>query len=340
MRFRLLNLNVVILALSQIAHAIPAPRARDDSFENLRGLTRLQIDRSGKEGDPPDKYFHESVFHPHYDGRFANKVQSYNSRIHALTHLIRTYLSFTHSIGAETWIMHGSLLGWYWNRRIMPWDSDVDVQVSERSIQFLADYYNMTVHTFNVPSFSEEGNGEVDGNGEREGELESRNYMLEINPHWTNPSVEDTLNVIDARWIDLSTGLFIDITTLRRERTAEKEGLQGTMMCKDKHHYKADDVFPLRDSVFEGMPVKVPYAYGSLLEEEYGIDCLTNTLYEGHRFDPEALAWKRVTDHESPRTSPGWYPDRGRKPSRFRQSTKKPGLKDEGHAVPGSSLSF
>lgn len=40
-------------------------------------------------------------------------------------------------------------------------------------------------------------------------------------------------------------------------------------------------MFPLRDSQFEGKPVKIPYNYAWLLEEEYGRASLTNTVYEG-----------------------------------------------------------
>lgn len=160
----------------------------------------------------------------------------------------------------------------------MPWDSDIDVQVSERSITFLADYYNMTVHHFKLPS---------DG----EGKSEEKNYMLEINPNYSNGSTRDHLNVIDARWIDIETGLFIDITTLRRNRTAEELGERGKLMCKDRHHYLERDIFPLRDSMFESIPVKIPYAYTELLEEEYGPKALTKTLFQGHLFDNEKMEW-------------------------------------------------
>lgn len=134
-------------------------------------------------------------------------------------------------IGVETWIMHGTLMGWFWNRKIMPWDSDLDVMMTEQSIAHLAGYYNMTVHHFNLP-LVEHG----------------RDYLLEINPHWTNGSTTDSLNVIDARWVDMDTGLFIDITTLRPNRTAQEQGHEGYMMVKDRHHYNFSDIFPLRGS--------------------------------------------------------------------------------------------
>lgn len=248
--------------------------------------TRLTKDRSGKGGDPKDKYFHESVFHPHYDGRFAENVLPDAQRHGYLTDLMRTYLSTMNDIGAETWIMHGSLLGWWWNRKIMPWDSDVDVQMSEGSMHYLAKYYNMTVHHFRLPG-SEHG----------------RDYLLEVNPHYLNASTSDWLNVIDARWIDTESGLFIDITTLRVDRTGEEvqvrvaengewESEQTPMMyCKDRHQYRYKDIFPLRRSKFEGVDVRVPYAYSELLEGEYGPRSLTNKNFANHEFDEEKQVW-------------------------------------------------
>ena len=75
----------------------------------------------------------------------------------------------------------------------------------------LASYYNMTIHTFYVESVR-------------------RDYMLEVNPKYTDPSYDDILNVIDARWIDIETGLFIDITAVRPHRTKK-----GIMCSKDQH---------------------------------------------------------------------------------------------------------
>ena len=92
----------------------------------------------------------------------------------------------------------------------MPWDSDIDVQMSASTVHFLASYYNMTVHTYM-----------------------QREYMLEINPKYTNSSFKDKLNVIDGRWIDIQNGLFIDITAIR-----PKDGSEGIVASKDKHEEK------------------------------------------------------------------------------------------------------
>jgi LicD family len=197
----------------------------DADFLDVRTL--LDRDRSGKKGDPKDKYFHESTFHAHYDGRFANRQVGKDERLPHLTALMKSFLSTMADIGAETWIMHGTLLGWWWNQKIMPWDTDIDVQVSESTIAFLAKYYNMTEFHFSLP--------EIHG---------GRSYLLEVNPHYTIRGTEDKLNVIDARWIDTDTGLFIDISTVRLNETARAEGIEGALMCKDRHHYLVH-CFPL-----------------------------------------------------------------------------------------------
>jgi hypothetical protein len=102
----------------------------------------------------------------------------------------------------------------------MPWDTDIDVQVSEGTMQFLAQYYNMTEHPFTLPG--------VQG---------GRTYLLEINPNFVVRTTDDFLNVIDARWIDTSSGLFIDITSIREDHEERKKGRQGALTCKDKHRY-------------------------------------------------------------------------------------------------------
>jgi hypothetical protein len=156
-------------------------------------------------------------FHPHYDGRFASKTEGYEERNKDLHNLVQAYLSTMADLGAETWLMHGTLLGWWWNRKIMPWDSDIDVQMSLPSLNFLAEYYNMTVHRYRTPSIPD-----------------GRDYMLEINPNYVNPSRTDKLNVIDARWVDTTSGLFIDITAVRRN---ESNPVPGLLQCKDGHEY-------------------------------------------------------------------------------------------------------
>lgn len=157
--------------------------------------------------------------------------------------------------------------------QIFPWDDDLDVQVSEPGIHFLAENYNMTEHTFDIPGVG------------------ARKYMLDINPHYIVRTTQDKQNVIDGRWIDTSSGLFIDITAVRADDSRRARGDKGALMCKDSHRFQEDEIFPLRRTVFEGVPAKVPYAYTKLLADEYGQKSMTNARFNGYTFSEELQLW-------------------------------------------------
>lgn len=266
-------LNEVLIYMLGMCHLIAALAhgRRDADFVSVR--TRLDRPYVDLVNEPPEKYFHESSFHQHYDGRFADRPLKYDEKQAHLSALIQTYLSTMNTFGAETWLMHGTLLGWWWNRRVMPWDSDLDVMLSEKSLHLLANYYNMTMHKYRVP-----------------GKKKAREYLLEVNPHYSEAAL-DRQNRIDARWIDTESGLFIDITTLRSNSSAAFNADHSSMVVKDKHHYLFDDIYPLRTSVFEDIPVCIPYAYPDILIEEYGDEALASVNYEGHHFNIEQEQW-------------------------------------------------
>lgn len=92
-------------------------------------------------------------------------------------------------------------------------------QVMEASMYFLAAYHNMSTFHYRL-----------------DGEERGRDYLLEVNPNYVNREQTDTLNKIDARWIDMHTGMFIDITTVRYNMT-HPEG-EGMLSCKDGHEFR------------------------------------------------------------------------------------------------------
>jgi hypothetical protein len=54
----------------------------------------------------------------HYDIRYFRGVVTYEERTETLKHMIRAYLNFFNTTGLETWIAHGTLLGWWWNGKV------------------------------------------------------------------------------------------------------------------------------------------------------------------------------------------------------------------------------
>jgi phosphorylcholine metabolism protein LicD len=176
--------------------------------------------------------------------------------------MIRAYLSTFRDLHIGTWIAHGTLLGWWWNTQILPWDWDLDVQVSGSALAYIGEFLNHTIHTY------------------KDGEIE-RKYFLDVNPHYRERTRGDGENIIDARWIDMRNGLFIDITGISETRPADNPGV---WTCKNEHEYNATDIWPLRESSFEGVKVMVPYAYDRILTQEYEAKALTLLEYEGYVF--------------------------------------------------------
>ncbi|KAH9862795.1 hypothetical protein J1614_010888 [Plenodomus biglobosus] len=317
-----LPVELLVLALTHIIASSATLRARSATFDSLRGLTPLTHDHSKeKAAKQPDKYFNEAKFDAHYDGRFAATELPLETRTWHLRLLLKTYIETMERIGVRTWIMHGCLLGWFWNGKIMPWDNDVDVMVEERGMKELGSWWNMTVHHFSgrdlglLDEPQEAQHDLVDDEALDKAQLlaleaakmsratltqqvikDGKKYLLEINPHYTNTSIADKYNHIDARWIDTSTGLYIDITALHSAPHHTASLPPSEIFTKDNHAYTPSSLFPLRPTTFESIPVNVPYDYTAILAEEYGARALTHTWYrvfggKGFGFDGRRKEW-------------------------------------------------
>ncbi|KAH8698396.1 putative mannosylphosphate transferase [Talaromyces proteolyticus] len=261
-----LSLSLTLSLAHSIPISIPPPV--------LDGLSYLRLDRALE-----DKYFHEPVGHEngaddrlgHYDTRYFHEMVSDEERVETLHHMVRAYLDFFRENQLETWISHGTLLGWWWNGKLLPWDWDVDTQVRDATLTRMAREFNRTISQYVSPD-----------------RKYKREYMLDINPWAYFRDQGPGHNIIDARWIDTTNGLYIDITALSR---FDPVGKPDTWECKNWHKYETEDLFPLRESTFEGVTAMVPYKYQEMLLEEYTVKSLTRTKYHNHTWYPEQGQW-------------------------------------------------
>ncbi|KAK1782947.1 LicD family-domain-containing protein [Copromyces sp. CBS 386.78] len=240
---------------------------------------------------PEHKYFHEPGYTEelsHYDSRFFASPIPYDPHIVHLRHLIRSYLLMTSSRSLTTWLAHGTLLGWYWNGAIMPWDYDLDVQVSNSTLGVMAAEWNGTTFEY-VYALSEQE--EKEGLGHR-GEVNVKKYMLDVNPYWSQRTMLEGLNIIDARWIDMKNGMYVDITGLSEDRLETKA--KGVWTDKNYHGYGTRQIWPLRKTEFEGVEAWVPSDVEGVLEEEYGERSLTAEEWAGHHFDHGRKEWVKT----------------------------------------------
>ncbi|KAL2205787.1 hypothetical protein CC79DRAFT_823605 [Sarocladium strictum] len=239
----MLRPTLLLTLLASLTTALPSNQPRKDE----------------KKKNP--KYFHEksgSQALIHYDARyFAGAEVPYERHRYVLNGLITAYLDFFEKQGYETWIAHGTLLGWWWNGRIMPWDLDLDVQVTANTMQYMGDNWNRTEHAWNYTVPHEHG---------KHNEIVQTKYLFDINPHHNDTEV-DRMNIIDARWIDMKTGMYIDLTVLKERKPDTKPGVWS---CTNNHRYQSSDLWPLRVTEFEGVRALIPREFEKILAEEYG----------------------------------------------------------------------
>ena len=159
----------------------------------------------------------------HCDPRFApSQPPSLEETRRTLFGLMKSYAATMKDLRAETWIAHGTLLGWYWNQKFLPWDNDIDLQMASVTLANLV-HHNMTEYSYTVA-----------------GEHTPRTYLLDINPHYKIASTRDVANKIDGRWIDTTNGKYIDITAVHVS-TGKPEYIssdQGVLFSKDGHQYE------------------------------------------------------------------------------------------------------
>lgn len=265
-------------------------------------------------GDYP-KYFHEPLLNDkkiggsHYDWRFFNikEINNEYKRISNLNRLIRAWLRFSNNENIKTWIAHGTLLGYSFNGFMLPWDFDHDVQVSSTSMWKMAKYFNQSliIDCTTDDQFSS-------GYGQ---------YLLDISSNFFNRSNINGNNAIDARFIDIHTGMYIDITQLNNIENKDiilKENIKSfdkvlkkefyrllkqkkininqiikdndLIGCKNNHFYRFDELNLFERHIFEGEYAYIPSNYASILDREFP-NRKTSWKHEGYTWRSNLSMW-------------------------------------------------
>lgn len=264
----------------------------------------------------PPKYFYEArlplnergwVSGGHYDWKFFKGLKI-NSDVHLphLHGLILAWLRFTNANDITTWIAHGSLLGWYWNGLSFPWDADYDVQVPITDLHKLARKFNQTII--------------VDFGGDSSDNVRLGRFFLDCGTWISHRERGNGQNNIDARFIDMDSGLYVDITGLavsslmapeRYDKiipggqlrptnrvqapnpTAERRINNAAQLynCRNKHFLSLLEISPLRLTMMEGVPAYIPKNFTQMLQIEYGEKGTVSLRFKAHLFLPKLRLW-------------------------------------------------
>ncbi|KAJ3221954.1 hypothetical protein HK099_002854 [Clydaea vesicula] len=139
-----------------------------DLFEKFE--TDINFDLTNLEDQP--KYYQILKEDTHRDSRFSFRSINPAERIQTLRGILKNWVEFNQDIGIVTWINHGPLLGWYWNKQLFPWDADLDFQISPHHYEILKKY-NQTII--------------------------NENYLVDLNPYYLDRRAWG-FNVIDGRF--------------------------------------------------------------------------------------------------------------------------------------------
>jgi hypothetical protein len=133
------------------------------------------------------KHLNEKKGENHRDATYSEgKGLSMEDRLDVLVDLLRAWTRLTQEHGIISWISHGTLIGWWFNQRILPFDSDLDLQTLPSEIS--------KMNLLNEVLFEDR-------------------FILLVNPNAKYKGKKDS-NTIDARFVDTKSGYFMDITVV------------------------------------------------------------------------------------------------------------------------------
>ncbi|KAK6457840.1 LicD family-domain-containing protein [Scheffersomyces xylosifermentans] len=231
----------------------------------------------------------------HYEWRFFNGALRYlkqdwneeelliREKV-LLDRILRNWFRFANEKGIISWIAHGPLLSWYWDGLLFPFDEDIDIQMPAEELSRFAKLYNQTLVVEDIT----EGFGK---------------YYIDCGTfiHHRGKSYKE--NHIDARFIDIDTGSYIDITGLGISdepapekyndiiQNAERQGKPKPVYnCRNLHFYSYEELSPLRFTMMGGVPLYIPNRIEEILNDEYSKG-MKGYEYEGFYFVDAVNLW-------------------------------------------------
>lgn len=218
----------------------------------------------------------------HFAYPFFKRYVSDRERQSVIHHMVRTWFQFAQAYQIVSWINYGSLIGWIHNGVNLPWDTDVDIQVP------IADLARVALKL----------NGSLVLEDPRYGNAK---YLLEISPTFVRQG--NSKNFIDARFIEVNSGIYIDISALSESNFTPPDSLYKGLTeeeaenlvplnCKNWNWHAFDEIFPLNHTLFEGGSAYVPHKVTDILDRKYGRSSYTtDTHFSNHDYREDLSLW-------------------------------------------------
>lgn len=241
--------------------------------------------------------FGSKVDYRFYDLELIEKYQLKNAK---LQQLIRGWIHFSRIAGVNWWLTHSSLMGWYWNGFHLPFENRATAQVPIGDLFDKLIPHNQSI----IFDYKDSTTGHYGS------------FFLDINPFSINAGNDadgkNKVNLVDARFIDMSTGLVLDISASRAFKPdGGKKGIHrelnlgdqkkvkkmieeskfNTVLYDKEHNFTPlEEVLPLVPVHFDNELAFIPSHYSKILSDDSD-KSLTRSSKSGFKFRSLFKLW-------------------------------------------------
>lgn len=207
-----------------------------------------------------DKFFKEYPGKPHLDARYGKPDITDRECVDTLIYLLKVFMSHCDKSNIHPILMYGGLIGHWFNKKMLPWDDDLDMILIHDDIDKLK----------NCDEFD---------------------YLIEVNPNSINYSRMDIHNYISARCTSKKNGVFIDILYFKEDN--------GKFVCKDGNVFDVNMIFPTKREIFHEIEINVPrniekclsVYYTNDVFSDYHVDKRNNLINYIWKFNKDTMDW-------------------------------------------------
>lgn len=206
-------------------------------------------------------------------------------------------------------ITHGSLLGWYFNRKILPWDNNINISLMGKSIDnFLKlDINKLNNNKFQIwinPNIKDRTPNHLKSNIIDAKIIDLNNNSNEIQITFLYQSIDSyfKINVIkNLEIVNTSTNPFkssnyeLKLKSYAKSITNNGDLINNTnyINCKSPHYYDIQLILPLKLEIFENKHIYVPNNVYDCLLQEYGKKVFL-PKYKNWFYDINLEIWKEI----------------------------------------------
>lgn len=283
------NINMYKLLRSEVnyfeglKYANASNTTKEDSYFYLALLNTRKGDKIPDNGELYDWRFFNGAMRYLKPGWSRNELIIREKALK--NRLLRNWYKFANEKGIISWISHATLLSWYWNGLLFPFNEGIDIEMPVTELTRLALQYNQTLIVEDVT----EGYGK---------------YFIDCSPflHYRN-SKNELINNVDVRFIDVDSGSYISITGVGMSEEEPPQQYQEMVQqaleevrprpvynSRTGHFVSHEELGPLKLSQLEGVPVYIPNKIGKILADEYG-DAMKAYTHKGYYFVDAINLW-------------------------------------------------